>query len=161
MKRKQMKHREWWSEGLNFTCLDECGKCCDEPGGIVYLSPDDAIRISSHHDLEVSKWLQRYCRRTLDGRWILNSRPKDDICIYLNRQKTCDIYEVKPTQCSAFPWWRENLRSEKSWNKTLGFCPGLTSEDAILIDGDTIRLWVDADKEAQRGFRQWPPLRKK
>lgn len=154
--KKQLQPKKWWDDGINFTCIDDCGKCCDEPGGIVYLSPEDAIRISSHFNLEVTKWLRRDCRRTLDGRWILNSRPKDDICIYLNRNKMCDIYESKPTQCSAFPWWRENLRSEKSWNKTIDSCPGLSSEDAILIDGDTITLWVEADIEAQRGFRQWP-----
>lgn len=160
MRKKPPLPLEWWSDGLDFACVPDCGKCCDEPGGIVYLSPDDAERISQSFALTVEEWLERDCRRTLDGRWVINSRKKDDICIYLDRDKRCMIYEVKPTQCSAFPWWRENLRSEKSWNKTIKSCPGLSSEDAILIDGDTIRFWVEADLVAARGFRKWPPRRR-
>ena len=147
----------WWMEGVSFSCQANCGKCCDEPGGIVYLSISDAERIAQHHEMEVEDWLRRDCRQTLDGPYVLNSTPVDDVCIYLDDKKQCTIYAVRPQQCAAFPWWSENLATDRAWNKVKETCPGLTSDDAILIDGETIRIHVFADRESTKGFRSWPP----
>ena len=149
------RRSDWWESGIEFTCLPDCGKCCDEPGGIVYLSSKDAQNLADFHGLAVEEWLVRDCRKTIDGRYILKSSEEDEICIYLAEDKSCNVYSAKPTQCSAFPWWAENLRSERAWKKTEKLCPGLKHEDAILIDGKTIRLWVEADLEATIGFRRW------
>ena len=67
-----MRH-PWWISGVKFACQSNCGKCCDEPGGIVYLSKHDAKRISSSMDMAVEDWLERDCINTLDGRYILKS----------------------------------------------------------------------------------------
>lgn len=155
VKRIWQKRRDWWDEGIKFNCVPNCGKCCDEPEGIVYLSREDAQRLADFHSMEVDQWLEKDCRKTIDGRYILKSRPEDDICIYLNDDKSCNVYVAKPNQCSAFPWWAENLRSERSWNKIENICPGLSQEDSILIDGETIKLWVEADLESTIGFRKW------
>ena len=56
----------------------------------------------------------------------------------------------------SYPFWPENLRSERSWKRTIEECPGLYSEDAISIDGDTIKAKMLVDREATRGFRKWP-----
>ena len=124
----------WWDQGVHFTCLPDCGKCCDEPGGIVFLSRNDAERIAKHFNLDLKEWIKNHCRTSHDGRFILESKPEDGRCIYLNKDKKCDIYEVKPSQCSAFPFWGENLISERSWSKTKQICPGIDYPDAILID---------------------------
>jgi len=146
----------WWMKGVPFSCQPECGKCCDEPGGIVFLSTNDAQRIAKHFDMEVSDWLERDCRKTLDGRYILNSRKSDDVCIYLDDSKQCDIYQVRPQQCAAFPWWSENLSTQRAWKEVKKTCPGLTSEDAIVVDGNTIRIQIFSDRQATKGFRSWP-----
>ena len=146
----------WWMKGVEFSCQEGCGRCCDEPGGIVYLSPRDAERISQSHEMNVEDWLERDCRKTLDGRYVLKSRPVDDVCIYLDENKQCSIYSVRPQQCAAFPWWGENLATERAWKKVKEECPGLTAEDAIVIDGETIRIQVFADRESTKGFRSWP-----
>ncbi|MEC7228833.1 MAG: hypothetical protein VXV95_02145, partial [Candidatus Thermoplasmatota archaeon] len=65
--------RPWWMSGVKFSCQSGCGKCCDEPGGIVYLSKRDAQRISISLNLSVTDWLERDCQQTLDGRYILKS----------------------------------------------------------------------------------------
>ena len=54
----------WWMGGVPFACQPNCGRCCDQPGGIVYLSIRDAERIASHHEMEVEAWLERDCRKT-------------------------------------------------------------------------------------------------
>ena len=145
----------WWTEGVHFACQPDCGRCCDEPGGIVYLSRADAQRLADHAGLSVKEFLKRDCTTTLDGRYVLRSNQSDGICIYLDGNKQCSIYQVRPQQCKAFPWWAENLRSKRSWKQVKATCPGLTAEDAILISGDEIRLHVHADRQSTQGFRVW------
>ncbi|RJU91676.1 MAG: YkgJ family cysteine cluster protein [Candidatus Poseidoniales archaeon] len=147
----------WWKGGVRFACQSQCGRCCDEPGGIVYLSPDDARRIADHEGLEVPEWLNRDARTTYDGRYVLKSRESDGVCIHLDENKQCDIYSVRPQQCKAFPWWGENLADKRSWSQTKERCPGIDAEDALLIDGATIRLHVFSDRTSSKGFRSWPP----
>ena len=143
-------------EGVAFRCQPNCGRCCDQPGGIVYLSPDDAERLAEHAGLDVEAWLERDTRKTFDGRYVLKSREEDGVCIHLNEQKQCSIYEVRPQQCKAFPWWGENLATPAAWGTTKAACPGIDAEDAIIVDGQTIRLHVFADRTSTKGFRTWP-----
>ncbi len=150
----------WWMSGVPFSCQPECGKCCDEPGGIVYLRPEDAIALSKHHNLNVEDWLERDCHQTIDGRYILNSDIYTDVCIYLDSGKKCTVYESRPAQCKSFPFWAENVHSDKSWRLTVKSCPGLDSEEAFIIDGNTIRKKIIADRDAYRGFRSWPPRKR-
>ena len=151
----------WWMEGVHFSCQPNCGRCCDQPGGIVYLSVDDAERLAAHAELSVPDWLERDTRTTFDGRFVLKSRENDGICIYLNDRQQCNIYEVRPQQCRAFPWWAENLATPAAWNNTKAACPGIDAEDALLIDGHTIRLHVFADRTSTKGFREWPVKKKR
>ena len=147
----------WWTSGVKFSCQSGCGKCCDQPGGIVYLSIKDAERISNHSGLSVDDWLERDARKTYDGRFVLKSREDDGICIHLNENQQCSIYEVRPQQCKAFPWWGENLASDRSWSQVKELCPGIDAEDALVVEGNIIRLHVFSDRESTKGFREWPP----
>jgi len=147
----------WWMSGVKFSCQSGCGKCCDQPGGIVYLSIKDAERISNHSGLSVDDWLERDARKTYDGRFVLKSREDDGICIHLNENQQCSIYEVRPQQCKAFPWWGENLASDRSWSQVKELCPGIDAEDALVVEGNIIRLHVFSDRESTKGFREWPP----
>ena len=151
----------WWKNGVHFSCQPNCGKCCDEPGGIVYLSPDDATRLAAHAELDVEAWLERDTRQTYDGRYVLKSREEDGTCIHLNAQQQCNIYEVRPQQCRAFPWWGENMATPSSWASVKRNCPGIDAEDAILVDGKTIRLNIFADRTSTKGFRTWPPTKRR
>ena len=101
-------NRPWWITGVKFSCQTGCGKCCDEPGGIVYLSRHDAKRISSSMGMSVDDWLARDCKQTYDGRYILKSRKSDGICIYLSEDKTATYTKIGLQQCAAYPWWSEN-----------------------------------------------------
>ena len=137
-----------------FTCLTECGRCCDEPDGLVYLSREDAERLAEHKGEEVSAWLESDCRQMPDGRWVLKSKG-DGSCIYIRDDKRCDVHHAKPAQCRAYPFWNENVKDDPAWRKTQQLCPGLDHPEAILIDGDTIRMHLDADAHAERGFVEW------
>ena len=149
-------NRPWWMDGVPFACQADCGRCCDEPGGIVYLRPEDAQKLANHHNLSVKDWLERDCRQTLDGRYILNSDQYTDVCIYLDENKKCTVYQSRPAQCKSYPFWAENVRSDRSWKRTVKECPGLGAEDMIIIDGNTIRTKIIEDRDETRGFREWP-----
>jgi len=150
---KFFKKASWWESGIKFTCLPNCGKCCNEPNGIVYLSLKDMTRLAAFQNMSLSEWIKRDCRKTLDGRYVLKSKPENLICIYLDDDLKCNVYDSKPDQCSAFPWWNENLINEKSWNKTKQICPGIEHPDALLIDNNTIKFWIEADNIAEKGVR--------
>ena len=146
---------EWWEAGIRFTCLPNCGRCCDEPDGLVYLTKEDARRIAASMNKDVEIWLEEDARKTHDGRFVLKSTPDKGTCIYIEEDKGCKIHSVKPAQCSAFPFWGENVRDDPSWRKTIEICPGLVHPDAILIDGETIRAHIESDAIAEQGFREW------
>ena len=149
-------NRPWWMDGVPFACQADCGRCCDDPGGIVYLRQEDAQKLANHHNLSVKDWLERDCRQTLDGRYILNSDQYTDVCIYLDENKKCTVYQSRPAQCKSYPFWAENVRSDRSWKRTVKECPGLGAEDMIIIDGNTIGTKIIEDRDATRGFREWP-----
>lgn len=107
--------------------------------------------------MSVDDWLERDARKTYDGRFVLKSREDDGICIHLNENQQCSIYEVRPQQCKAFPWWGENLASDRSWSQVKELCPGIDAEDALVVEGNIIRLHVFSDRESTKGFREWPP----
>ena len=55
----------------------------------------------------------------------------------------------------------ENLATASAWKNVKSMCPGIDAEDAILVDGQTIRLNVFADRTSTKGFRTpWPPSNK-
>ena len=147
--------KPWYSHGVRFECQPECGKCCDQPGGVVFLAKHDAERLAKHHDMEVQSWLDRDCTRSQNGRYVLRSREDDGICIYLNEDKSCSVYKAKPDQCSAFPWWNENMVSNRSWHKTVQLCPGLRQTNSKVIPLPVIEDNLEKDAVAERGFRTW------
>jgi len=143
----------WWSNGVRFGCQPLCGKCCDQPGGVVFLTTSDINRMADFHELSFREFIEQHCTKSMNGRVVLKSNEKSGICIFLNETKQCSIYTVRPQQCKAYPWWAENLRNEHKWNETKVLCPGIDADDAIIIDGKTIRMHVLADREASKGFR--------
>ena len=154
-----MSRPPWWDGGVNFACQPECGGCCDQPGGVVFLSRADIKRLSDRAGLDEEAWIRRDCTTSLNGRLVLRSRVSDGICIYLKGDKRCSVYEDRPQQCAAFPWWSENLRSMRAWRKVRRTCPGIDAPDALRVEGDVIRLHVARDLEAGRGVRlPLPPL---
>jgi hypothetical protein len=59
-------------------------------------------------------------------------------CVFLDGKK-CNIYESRPQQCRAFPWWPENLKNKEAWEETKKRCEGIDHKDAPLISLKTIK----------------------
>ena len=58
--------RPWWMSGVPFACQPDCGKCCDEPGGIVYLRPIDAEALA-----HIMKWKLKNGLRGIVGKHLM------------------------------------------------------------------------------------------
>lgn len=123
----------WYAEGLRFACTG-CGRCCTGGDGYVWVTVDEAVALAQRVGLTVDAFGSRFLRR-FGERYALIDGPDGD-CVFL-RGKSCSVYEERPAQCRAYPWWPANLRSAGAWKKAAAECEGI-SEDATLVSTDVI-----------------------
>lgn len=127
----------WYVEGLRFEC-SACGKCCKNHGDgfeYVFSTRAERRRIASHLGLTQRAFEARYTERVLGS---LSFVSKDHACVFLDERGQCSIYELRPKQCSTFPFWPELLESEGAWQRDVAsFCPGVGQGD--LHDVNAIR----------------------
>ena len=100
--------------------------------------------------MSVPAFLRQYARR-LNGRWSLQERRTEHglDCIFLDRgtlpgKAVCSVYETRPAQCSAWPFWKENLASPEAWESARRKtpCPGIGCGPRIMVD--RIRILRDS-----------------
>lgn len=119
----------WYATGLRFACT-ECGQCCTGPEGFVWVDESEIVAIADHLDLDVDTFGRRYLRR-IGTKYSLLEDPITKDCTFL-QDKRCTIYEVRPRQCAAFPWWPENVKSQRAWQQTARDCEGIQGEAPIV-----------------------------
>jgi Fe-S-cluster containining protein len=56
----------------------------------------------------------------------------------------CSIYNARPLQCRAFPFWQSILRSPEAWNMAKTGCPGMGR--GALVTEDAINSWLERQK---------------
>ena len=153
----------WYADGLHFTC-SQCGNCCTGGPGYVWISDEEIGRLARFLKLSVAETMSRYCRR-VGGRVSLkehrNSSGLYD-CVFLLEEKVmhrlpsgervsqtrrvCTAYENRPLQCRTWPFWPENLASEKAWKIAGRKCHGM----------DTGRRWTIEEIERIKTATDWP-----
>lgn len=127
----------WYKDGLRFHCT-ECGKCCSEVPGVVWVSEDELLAFAKRFDLSPEDFALRYMR-LVGGRLALLEKTDGSFdCIFL-KGKRCTVYEDRPVQCRTFPWWPQNLQSKESWEGLREECEGVNHEDAELISAEKIQ----------------------
>ncbi len=121
----------WFAEGLPFACQPDCGRCCTRHGDYdyVYLSRDDVRRLAAHLEMPVSAFRARWTKKD-DGHTIL--KMDGPACPFLDGSR-CSVYEARPSQCSTFPFWPENLASRHAWDELATFCPGVGKGELIPL----------------------------
>jgi uncharacterized protein len=125
----------WYAQGLNFACTG-CGQCCTGAPGAIWVSTEEIEQIAAHLELSIQDFSHRYLRR-IKGRLSLIEMPKTYDCVFL-KDKKCEIYTIRPTQCRTFPWWPHLLKSTKEWKEAASFCEGIQPQ-APLVPLETIQ----------------------
>lgn len=120
---------EWYSDGLQFSCT-QCGNCCTGPPGYVWFTEAELDAMAAFAHITPEQFRDLHTHR-VGRRWTLNERKVDGKydCIFLKRddegKALCGIYAVRPMQCRTWPFWPDNLRSQRAWDKGARGCPGM------------------------------------
>ena len=143
-----VREKEWYADGLHFACTS-CGNCCTGPPGAVWFKEDEGRRMAEKLGISVKEFRRRFARK-LNGNWSLNERDTEHgfDCIFLDRgsvpgKAVCSVYEARPTQCRTWPFWAENLTTQRAWltAKHATPCPGM--DDGPLVPVEQIRILRD------------------
>jgi Fe-S-cluster containining protein len=98
--------------------------------------------LARHLGLSRDQVIDRYCRTVeVAGvrRISLNERPNYD-CIFWAPGRECTVYEARPLQCRAFPFWPANMASLADWQAAAVRCPGIGQ--GPLHSRRTIEKWL-------------------
>jgi len=118
----------WIRRGLRFECQPDCGKCCthDEREGSVFLEPGDIDRLAKHLGVRTQAFASKHT--TNDYGDIELAKKKDGSCRFLENAN-CTVYEARPLQCRAYPFFPLDgytpIESRYTWRYEKKFCPGI------------------------------------
>lgn len=129
----------WYHEGLRFRCT-RCGQCCTGAPGFVWVNKEEVAAIAEFRSEPLEQFEQLYCRPE-GARRSLRERENGD-CIFLDKNKGCTIYPVRPRQCRTWPFWESNVATPQAWEHTCQICPGSGQGDLISAEEITQRLRV-------------------
>jgi len=123
----------WYAHGLRFECTG-CGRCCTGASGYVWVGREEICRLAERFGLGLDAFGRRFVRR-VGTRYALVDAPNGD-CVFLVG-KSCSVYEDRPAQCRAFPWWPAQLSSQARWQRAAESCEGI-AETSPLVPFDVI-----------------------
>lgn len=102
------------------SCLD-CAACCKNYSP--RFKTPDIKRISRHLNMKEGNFIETYLGIDEEGDYVLKSKP----CPFLGTDNACSIYEVRPSDCSRFPYTDEDvlLKRPQLTLKNSQFCPAV------------------------------------
>jgi len=127
----------WYKDGLYFKCIDGCAKCCTGVPGYVWITDKEIQKICNFLKMPKSAFLKKYTRN-VRGKISLTENFHNFDCCFLKNKK-CEIYDFRPSQCEKFPWWRCNVETKKAWEDLKEYCPGIDDQNGKLYSFDEIQ----------------------
>ena len=96
------------------------------------MSERDLSRLAEGLGMDCAAFVDAWCRWIpyVDGRERLSLREKPDLdCVFWGAggAEGCSVYETRPLQCRAFPFWDSVLCSREAWERVGRECPGMNS----------------------------------
>lgn len=110
----------FFDNGIRFQC-QRCGACCTGEPGTIYVEQSEIPRIAHFTGIPLHDIIEKFLYPFRDSYSIREDQ--EGRCFFYNNG--CTIYPVRPNQCRSFPFWLENLRSEKEWRWVSDRCPGI------------------------------------
>lgn len=126
--------RPWFWKGLRFKCT-ECGKCCTGAPGFIWVSEHEISEMAQFLAISVELFKRKYVRKRDNRYALVEKKSQNNDCIFL-KDKKCQIYHARPLQCRTFPWWKENLNSEESWQHAAQSCEGIHIDAPLVSHAD-------------------------
>jgi Fe-S-cluster containining protein len=91
------------------------------------MSPEELSLAADYTNMTTTDFMESYADQKMqssspedDLPWILvanKETEKGSACIFLDMETNhCQIYPVRPIQCSTYPFWTSILESEYHWN---------------------------------------------
>jgi Fe-S-cluster containining protein len=104
----------------NINCL-ECAACCKNYSP--RFKTPDVKRIAKHLKMKDGEFIEKYLQVDKDGDYVVRSKP----CAFLGEDNFCSIYDVRPSDCSRFPYTDEDvfLKRPVITLKNATFCPAV------------------------------------
>ena len=118
----------WYADGLCFQCTG-CGKCCTGAPGYVWLTEEEMQNIADFLKLSLQEFTQKYVRKVFE-RFSLKEHANYD-CVFL-KDKQCQIYPVRPSQCRTYPFWPRILASKEAWEEEATVCEGIRPSAPVV-----------------------------
>lgn len=136
----------WFKEGLRFSCVEGCARCCGGAPGDVFVNQQEMEAIAARMSLSLAEFERKYIRHYASGKRSIKEHRNGD-CLLLNENgKGCSVYEDRPSQCREYPFWPELLATPADWLKETQRCPGLN--EGVLYEGPQIVEMVRKQEEA-------------
>jgi Fe-S-cluster containining protein len=92
-------HEEAFSK---IDCL-ECGNCCKNHSPT--FKATDIKRISKYLGLKEADFVDTYLKLDDENDFVVKQSP----CAFLNEDNSCHIYDVRPSDCSRYPYSDEDV----------------------------------------------------
>ncbi|MDR2103673.1 MAG: YkgJ family cysteine cluster protein [Treponema sp.] len=133
-----MSKQPFYAEGLRFSCT-RCSVCCRYDPGYVFLTEKDVGILAALLKMGYNDFIEVFCRwiPSGGGSESLSLKEKANYdCIFWKHG--CSVYEARPLQCRAFPFWPSLLRFAASWKQA--DCPGMGK--GVLHSMADIEAWL-------------------
>jgi Fe-S-cluster containining protein len=135
-----MQKKPFYADGIRFSCI-RCSSCCRYESGYVFLSQKDVRSLAAKLEMAYTDFIETYCRWVPQGNGFerLSLKEKSSLdCIFW--QEGCTVYEQRPLQCRAYPFWEHLLCSWENWQAASADCPGMGK--GTLHAGEEIEAWL-------------------
>ena len=102
----------------NIDCLN-CAACCKNYSP--RFKKPDIKRIAKFLKLKEGDFIEKYLYLDEDGDYVVKTKP----CAFLSNDNACSIYDVRPSDCSRFPYTNEDVfvKRKNITIKNSTFCP--------------------------------------
>lgn len=135
----------WYKDGLRFKCT-ECGKCCTGKPGFVWVTLHEIEAMAKALNVSVDLFKRKYVRQRNNQYALVEKTSQNNACIFLSGTK-CMVYQARPKQCRTYPWWKENLNSEESWQLAAQSCEGINDQAPLVPYSQIIQILSAMDEE--------------
>jgi len=114
---------------FTFECQN-CGNCCSGSTGAVWVDDNEIAALANFLNEKVDDFLKKYTRKK-NGKITLieiQKKENDYWCVFLDKNKHCKVYQVRPMQCRTYPYWQKIIENSKNLEITAAECKGIKLE---------------------------------